>query len=1698
MQLVASGYNLFYADPMPKRSSRDQVLVDAGLRKPVFAIKYQKGRLTGDQRHKKPDGYFASVDYGCSEVFSSKTISDSYEYTTETNLEASMTDRAGIDYTYPAPGTGFYGESAVGPDGGLGFQGTGNMGLSFHGFVGAEGTLSSTQKKMRSENLFQESRIMMTSARCAAYVAGISMGDPPETDPEFKQAVLSAKNRKAWFQIFDEFGTHYLTSVKMGARFGSTMIFQKGQYDAMISNLQTVGLEAGPVFEVGLKLAVYTADFQGALYFKPDLKVPILKDVPISQQESSWTMKSHASSMIMQGVGPSMPAGMTGQWMEKVVRNPVPIRFEKLELCAHPGLDAAQGEQCVDALKNYCESWLRAKGAQCDNQEKRECQMDSDCKQGSVCREFTCRTVPICYVHLFSDTGFRGSQLTLDPVNAVENPAGKMMNLWNDNWADEVSSIKLGRGCEKIYAVDDDNSPDNVWFKTSQSSLPNDLDNDIREIKVHAKPVPGTPPFQEGHVKPPADVGDPPKLDFNPPADKAFVHAVQDDKSSVAGTKLLKFFPNIGKAMYGYNHYYGAPFSTKYAGTDPGFRSRAVWSVSYAKGTKGTEATWHRIPMADSPRYILIIASGDWKKHKVRDIFLSDKPKGTPCPSTPGVTTYSGFSPYWGDYAHTRCYQRQFSAPEGNLEASNIHEFGTLSKAKQALKFETSKLKSANWPRFIVKATGAEVSEIAAGSPGIIDGQNQDRGMKEGFDAFLSRTHKRQMMNQVDAYLKANPKTKALMDTPKTINVNVPDGWKVTRSKGHAFCEKDFKTDQVKDANSYEKLTKSSFGIPKTKLGYNEHSFNFGLSYEKQDLLKTSGQRREKMFATQGECATYYAQIEDLENNPPETEPSFKYLVDSAKAERDYWTVFDYHGLDFPDEVVFGARYGMTQSITQSSFEVYEESKETLNLDFGASTGMPIETPMDAALGGGGASLLVSADVSIGYDGTEKTAESVSKYFQERKTFSIGKQIRGSVQEWMNDTEGEPMPIKFSFVSICKHPAFKAKSAECNSARATYCEKHLKAMHGDLMCGETPKSECTWDIDCDSIGGAVMRCEGGSCQQRPNCDVTLYEQPHFKGRKSKLRTLYYKSNEPFKIHDMDDYSWRAKSISMSGGCAKLILMGRNKLEHESNKVLTHYESNSVKTFPSVTPPVYLAVYPKEYWTNADNGWLFAEGEEFTASPPPLLACPSGYSQLGQVGEQAPGCGTSGCMFVNDGKDCAAKCTADGTCGLFQYGGGVSSNCVLVGWSKAEAGAQTDHFPGVISCKKSEALGHPQDCFWKKHSGKFSAGYAGGVWYGGVGKYVGGDSSKFSLKEAMAQCALMKPPLCKAVTCSSAIVSLASCSLRASESLQTGSSGEFTYAPPPRACFQAGRAAFGEIEAGNKCWWTAHANVWSGGYAAGVSTKFSLEDGKAKCRQLGSRCIGVTCAKDGSCTVRASTPLRRSEVGETTYTYQCGEVMVQKPAPAPALLTTDCWTKHPGKQGGGQSYLPSKKFDFETAKSTCLLLPTCKSVFCIGDQCAVRDSDSLQPILNGDPNERVTYVPSPSCYGGCRWDEYPGQVASFERDARGRRRTNYKNFKWAAQKCAEMGFDKCQAVSCKPDGQCSMRTSEKLVPQTGYWSYKPRPDCMTPCSPDDSSRRRSSSLSCAKIKESNFCGYEEDKMHCQTTCFSNVPCFPRDA
>lgn len=77
-----------------------------------------------------------------------------------------------------------------------------------------------------------------------------------------------------------------------------------------------------------------------------------------------------------------------------------------------------------------------------------------------------------------------------------------------------------------------------------------------------------------------------------------------------------------------------------------------------------------------------------------------------------------------------------------------------------------------------------------------------------------------------------------------------------------------------------------------------------------------------------------------------------------------------------------------------------------------------------------------------------------------------------------------------------------------------------------------------------------------------------------------------------------------------------------------------------------------------------------------------------------------------------------------------------------------------------------------------------------------------------------------------------------------------------------------------VATGLRCEWAMHLNKVSSGFAVDQSHGYELFEAKAKCLELGKKCAAITCEDGGECTLRASTELNVSFVGETTYLRLC--------------------------------------------------------------------------------------------------------------------------------------------------------------------------------------------------------------------------------
>jgi hypothetical protein len=495
VHLATLGYNLYYGDPLPifpsgSTPTATNTVMDPGLRKPLFEIEYTPERLTSDRRHTVPDGYGATVDEGCSTVFTTKKIRDEYEYKTDQSQKVSAYARAELAVKFPAPGKGSKTMKGV------------TVGVSGKLFARAGGTLSYQWRDIQNQKRLRDQQMWKTEAKCNAYVASFSYVDPPKTHPDFQKAVDGLGNdARKHYTLFDEYGTHFLTTVRFGARYGTNIFISNKNSDNLRKKADGIGLtveaSVGAVAKLGVSYK--KADLGIKKVVKYEKKFPLItpKEKTVGQEIS----KSMVSSKTISVVGPPLPQEGAEYWLDEVRKAPVPTMFDSEPICQHPAIveDTVKYTRCVGHMETYCDRHLRAKGASCSTAAERECYNDLECNENFACRGFSCVAVPVCKVTVYKNAHFEGGSMQLKEITDLKHFGGEVIALDNGNFRDSISSIKLTDGCLKVELVDDDNrcslgKGDNGIYRESARSLPDDLDNDVCKVKIWAKPVPGPQP----------------------------------------------------------------------------------------------------------------------------------------------------------------------------------------------------------------------------------------------------------------------------------------------------------------------------------------------------------------------------------------------------------------------------------------------------------------------------------------------------------------------------------------------------------------------------------------------------------------------------------------------------------------------------------------------------------------------------------------------------------------------------------------------------------------------------------------------------------------------------------------------------------------------------------------------------------------------------------------------------------------------------------------------------------------------------------------------------------------------------------------------------------------------------------------------------------------------------------------------------
>ena len=306
------GYNLYRGNPHSTTGS-----LDPGFTNPIFESNYSENTKTGDLRFLIPNGSIFSKNVGCDVSMSNSEIKgvSSYKATLEVDVSVSG----------------------------------GFAGVSF----GASASFKQVSEGMKSTNtIFVEQK-----ADCRVFKGHIEYYNPPLFYSTFIKAInyLEGKDfdkaKEDHYTFIDYYGTHFIDTIIMGARYGFLRKMSIEDYSTFKSTSAKVGVNAGGYGVSGSA------------------------SVGAESNKSSSGSSSESYTKVF-SIGAAPPAnGDTLTWASSAISEPMPISYKLRpisEIFSNPLFKLAQFEKIdIERLKknmqlandNYCPDYLKKKGA---------------------------------------------------------------------------------------------------------------------------------------------------------------------------------------------------------------------------------------------------------------------------------------------------------------------------------------------------------------------------------------------------------------------------------------------------------------------------------------------------------------------------------------------------------------------------------------------------------------------------------------------------------------------------------------------------------------------------------------------------------------------------------------------------------------------------------------------------------------------------------------------------------------------------------------------------------------------------------------------------------------------------------------------------------------------------------------------------------------------------------------------------------------------------------------------------------------------------------------------------------------------------------------------------------------------------------------------------------------------------------------
>lgn len=307
---LSRGYNIYKGYPLTPLGDpgfSDNTLMD---------FDYTKGRQTADRRYQLPDFVNVIVQQSCSLTFNSEQITG----------ESSLTKALQVDVS-----------------------------ISGGGWFGGEFKASSSYQTKSTDTASREYVYINTRAECIVYKASIESGFSPRISDSLMQSVNDLKSMsfssapQQYFNLIESFGTHSVTELLMGAKYGVTSKFTR----EAVSSLRQSGYSLTAAASYS---GLFSAGFSGGTS---------------SDQTAANSFNQARDSEEVYSVG-SVPKSDAGTWANQNFADPFPVKYTLKPLDQFlmnyftQNQTLQQYQLVVDgvalALQNYCKDFLLPAG----------------------------------------------------------------------------------------------------------------------------------------------------------------------------------------------------------------------------------------------------------------------------------------------------------------------------------------------------------------------------------------------------------------------------------------------------------------------------------------------------------------------------------------------------------------------------------------------------------------------------------------------------------------------------------------------------------------------------------------------------------------------------------------------------------------------------------------------------------------------------------------------------------------------------------------------------------------------------------------------------------------------------------------------------------------------------------------------------------------------------------------------------------------------------------------------------------------------------------------------------------------------------------------------------------------------------------------------------------------------------------------